>query len=316
MPRRPRLPDPCSAAAEHPSSSDASSSGTYGTDEKYRTGTELFSQACSTAFTTLVPVMGEWPSGKNQTIALNVYAPKQSARPPCYRGIVVKIAMMSSPVSCLRALQYGYRHIGTAQYYGNESEAGDAVEIFGIPRSAVFLTTKILGPGDSVEDDYDRHIEELKEFAKTWPLHANQIERGIVDYCHKNGIAIEAYSPVVRNTKTDDETPVVGTDKHGVSPNHVLIRYSLEKKWIPLPKSDNPDRIGANNDGFRFSLGSDNTAALDSLDQGRKGIIVMAVEEYEWVLQGSVERYGNWADDSVEAPRICFTLLTAKNSST
>ncbi|RYO96510.1 hypothetical protein DL764_007456 [Monosporascus ibericus] len=49
-----------------------------------------------------------------------------------------------------------YRHIDIAQCYGNErkaGEAGEAVESFGILRSAVFLTTEILGPGDSVEDD-------------------------------------------------------------------------------------------------------------------------------------------------------------------
>ncbi|RYP72299.1 hypothetical protein DL771_004273 [Monosporascus sp. 5C6A] len=110
--------------------------------------------------------------------------------------------------SCLRALECGRSQIDTAQYYGSGSEVGEAVERFGIPRSSVFLTTKILGPGDSVENDDDRHIEELKEFAKAWPPHINQIElqawnhqRGIVDYCHKNGIAIEAYRRLVQNTK-------------------------------------------------------------------------------------------------------------------
>ncbi|RYP46906.1 hypothetical protein DL768_006940 [Monosporascus sp. mg162] len=190
----------------------------------------------------------------------------------------------------------------------DESGASETVESFGIPRIVVFLTSKILGTGDSAEDDYDSnfgigHIEELEEFAKVRPPHANQIElhpwnhqRGIVDYCHKNGIAIEAYWPLVRNTKTDEETLIGITDKHDISPNQVLIRCNLEKKWIPLTKSDNPDRIGANIDGFRFSLGSDDMTALGSLDQGRKGAIVMASKNKR-VLQGSVERYSNWADD-------------------
>ncbi|HEX7815045.1 aldo/keto reductase [Dyella sp.] len=40
-------------------------------------------------------------------------------------------------------LGLGYRHIDTAQIYGNEAEVGEAVASSGIPREAVFLTTKV-----------------------------------------------------------------------------------------------------------------------------------------------------------------------------
>ncbi|WP_166269000.1 2,5-didehydrogluconate reductase DkgB [Marinobacter caseinilyticus] len=41
------------------------------------------------------------------------------------------------------ALSLGYRHIDTAQMYGNEAEVGDGITSSGIPRHEVFLTTKI-----------------------------------------------------------------------------------------------------------------------------------------------------------------------------
>jgi len=41
------------------------------------------------------------------------------------------------------ALSLGYRHIDTAQMYGNESEVGDGITSSGIPRRQIFLTTKI-----------------------------------------------------------------------------------------------------------------------------------------------------------------------------
>ncbi len=41
------------------------------------------------------------------------------------------------------ALEVGYRHIDTAQIYGNESEVGQAIQNSGIRRDEVFLTTKI-----------------------------------------------------------------------------------------------------------------------------------------------------------------------------
>ena len=50
--------------------------------------------------------------------------------------------------SCLEALKVGYRHIDTAQVYGNESEVGQAVKQSDIPREKLFITSKILSPGN------------------------------------------------------------------------------------------------------------------------------------------------------------------------
>ena len=42
-----------------------------------------------------------------------------------------------------RALEVGYRHIDTATMYGNEREVGQAVAESGIPRTEIFVTTKL-----------------------------------------------------------------------------------------------------------------------------------------------------------------------------
>jgi 2,5-diketo-D-gluconate reductase B len=41
------------------------------------------------------------------------------------------------------ALALGYRHIDTAEMYGNEAEVGAAIAASGLPRGEVFLTTKV-----------------------------------------------------------------------------------------------------------------------------------------------------------------------------
>ncbi len=41
------------------------------------------------------------------------------------------------------ALELGYRHVDTAQMYGNEREVGRALAASGLPRDAVFVTTKL-----------------------------------------------------------------------------------------------------------------------------------------------------------------------------
>lgn len=45
--------------------------------------------------------------------------------------------------SVRQALELGYRHIDTAQIYGNEAEVGQAIADSGVPRRELFITTKI-----------------------------------------------------------------------------------------------------------------------------------------------------------------------------
>lgn len=65
--------------------------------------------------------------------------------------------------------------------------------------------------------------------------------------------------------------------KHGKTTAQVLVRYCLQKNWVPLPKSDNPERIAQNADVYDFNLGKEDMSMLDSLDQGASGAIVQAV---------------------------------------
>jgi 2,5-diketo-D-gluconate reductase A len=51
-----------------------------------------------------------------------------------------------------RALEIGYRHIDTAQMYGNEKEVGEAVRASGLDRSEVFVTSKLNNNGHRPDD--------------------------------------------------------------------------------------------------------------------------------------------------------------------
>ena len=51
--------------------------------------------------------------------------------------------------SVKKAIELGYRHIDTAQYYGNEKEVGDAIRASKIPREEIFVTTKTATSGYS-----------------------------------------------------------------------------------------------------------------------------------------------------------------------
>ncbi|KAI5849300.1 NADP-dependent oxidoreductase domain-containing protein [Morchella snyderi] len=114
-----------------------------------------------------------------------------------------------------------------------------------------------------------KHLEQLREFSSTTPV-VNQIElhpwcqqREVVDYCKKNGIVVQAYAPLVRAQKNDDPTLQSIAEAHGVSVPQVLVRWSLQHGFVPLPKSDNPDRIKSNVDVYDFELTDEEIKKID-----------------------------------------------------
>jgi diketogulonate reductase-like aldo/keto reductase len=59
------------------------------------------------------------------------------------------------------ALEAGYRHIDTAQAYGNEASVGRALRDSGVPREDVFITTKFLPRRKDPAAEVERSLERL-----------------------------------------------------------------------------------------------------------------------------------------------------------
>jgi diketogulonate reductase-like aldo/keto reductase len=59
------------------------------------------------------------------------------------------------------ALELGYRHIDTAQAYGNEESVGRALRESGVPREEAFLTTKFYPARKDPEAEAQRSLERL-----------------------------------------------------------------------------------------------------------------------------------------------------------
>ena len=76
-----------------------------------------------------------------------------------------KVAPEDAYDAVSRALEVGYRHIDTAQMYGNEAQVGAALEASGIPREQIFLTTKVNNSNHEPERaaaSITRSLEELR----------------------------------------------------------------------------------------------------------------------------------------------------------
>jgi 2,5-diketo-D-gluconate reductase A len=94
------------------------------------------------------------------------------------------------------ALEIGYRHIDTAQMYGNEREVGQAVRESGIPREDVFVTSKLNNnrlERDDILRAFDQTMTDLgfdylDLFLIHWPLPA------VADYVARWKVMEEIYA--------------------------------------------------------------------------------------------------------------------------
>lgn len=69
-------------------------------------------------------------------------------------------------------------------------------------------------------------------------------QREIVEYCQSNGIVIQAYCPLVRGERLGDPTLHTVSQHVGKSPAQVLLRWSMQRGFCPVVKSDTTSRIG------------------------------------------------------------------------
>ncbi|KAI0339406.1 Aldo/keto reductase [Trametopsis cervina] len=122
------------------------------------------------------------------------------------------------------------------------------------------------------------HLEEIREAGLEIPA-VNQVEihpfcqqRAIDEYCKKNGIVVEAYCSVIRGAM-DHPVIVEIAQRIHKEPAQVLIRWSLQRGFVPLMRSSNPERIRSNMELYDFVLSDEDMTKLDALDKGPEGAI-------------------------------------------
>ncbi|KAI0784556.1 aldo-keto reductase [Abortiporus biennis] len=230
------------------------------------------------------------------------------------------------------ALEAGYRHIDSAQWYDNERECGEAIRSFlsenQLPRSDIFFTTKLRSNSTNYAtvkaainkslkacgldyiDLYLLHspiggpkarkeswravcdakkegilknigvsnfgVEHLKEMIRDGvelpavnqvDLHPFMTRTDIVALCKEHDIALEAWAPLVRGLRFNHPSIKALAAKYHKEPAQILLRYSLQKGYIPLPKSSSKRRIESNTNIYDFELAEEEIQHLDSLDE-------------------------------------------------
>ena len=114
-----------------------------------------------------------------------------------------------------------------------------------------------------------KHLDVLLKTAKVVPavnqifLNPSDMEPEVVAYNQAHDILSEAYSPL--GTGKIFAIPELKSiaDKYDKSVAQVVLRWSLQHGFLPLPKSVHADRIAQNTELFDFELSADDMQTID-----------------------------------------------------
>lgn len=87
----------------------------------------------------------------------------------------------------------------------------------------------------------------------------------LTEYCQKNNIKVEAYSPLIHGYKLDKDIFQEIANRYNKSVPQILVRWSMQHGFICIPRSSNREHIRENVDVFDFELSELDMITLNSL---------------------------------------------------
>ena len=99
-------------------------------------------------------------------------------------------------------------------------------------------------------------------------FHPFLYQKDLLSFCEKNGIQLEAYSPLTRAKRLSHPSIMnIAKKYHNKTPAQILIRWSLKHNLVVIPKSIHEERILENSQVFDFELEDEDMTHLDSLNE-------------------------------------------------
>ena len=107
---------------------------------------------------------------------------------------------------------------------------------------------------------------EIKPMLNQIEYHPGLLQTETTQYCAKNEIVVEAWSPLGTGKMLNNEIIVRIASKYDKSPAQICIRWCLQNGILPLPKSITPSRIEENAQVFDFELKEADMQMIDDLE--------------------------------------------------
>ncbi|WP_462410408.1 aldo/keto reductase [Neobacillus sp. Marseille-QA0830] len=117
------------------------------------------------------------------------------------------------------------------------------------------------------------HLEDLIRSSEVKPM-VNQVEfhphltqKELLAYCQKEGIQLEAWSPLKQGQLLNEPVLKEIAQKYRKSVAQVILRWDLQNGVVTIPKSIKEHRIIENADIFDFELSDEDMKRMDGLNQ-------------------------------------------------
>lgn len=107
---------------------------------------------------------------------------------------------------------------------------------------------------------------EVKPMVNQIEFHPGFMQEETVGYCKKNGILVEAWSPLGCGRMLTNETLLAIATKYNKSVAQLCIRWCLQNGTLPLPKSVTTSRIIENAELFDFVISDEDMATINSME--------------------------------------------------
>ncbi|KAL4748635.1 hypothetical protein BDW72DRAFT_195591 [Aspergillus terricola var. indicus] len=113
-----------------------------------------------------------------------------------------------------------------------------------------------------IQSSDDDGVKKSKIDVGQYELHPWLDRSEIVEWLQKRNIVVQAYSPLAHGTRMREPLLKKLGEKYGKSPAQIMIRWGLQKGFVPLPKSVTPSRIQENAEVFDFELDEEDMKSL------------------------------------------------------
>jgi diketogulonate reductase-like aldo/keto reductase len=97
-------------------------------------------------------------------------------------------------------------------------------------------------------------------------VHISNTPTALIEYCHEQGILVEAYSPIGHGELLKNNSIEVIAEKYKVSVAQIGIRYCLQLGLLPLPKTANKEHMKTNSE-LEFVISETDMDFLKNMQQ-------------------------------------------------
>ena len=127
---------------------------------------------------------------------------------------------------------------------------------------------KAIGVSNFLEDDLENILKdcEIRPMVNQILLHIANTDRKLVEFCQKNNIVVEAYSPIAHGEALKNAAIEAMAQKYNVSVAQLCIRYVIQLGTVALPKTANPEHMRSNAD-VDFEISKEDMTELLNMEK-------------------------------------------------